>query len=134
MADVEFDRLIKYHKTVTRYIETEAINFRQEVEASTKAQGFNEEQAEHYYDSHLEEFEIWSNSFPNTVCTSVLITACSLLESGLTDICKHLERELKSIRLKWTDIERETGIRRARSFCKRTQLFILKITRTIKEY
>jgi hypothetical protein len=91
--DTEFRDLEEYLKTVQEFVRDEGNRFTKEVEERARKQNLAGEDADHFFEAHEQEFERWHSSFPNTVLSTVLIAACSRFESGLTELCKDLEKE-----------------------------------------
>ncbi|MFA5353482.1 MAG: hypothetical protein WC291_04590 [Thermodesulfovibrionales bacterium] len=121
-AELKFNHLRQYFEEVSRYLESEAVKLDEELKAEVKSLGYLEEEADFYYDSHYsDEIEIWDRTFPHIILSSVLMAACSLLESALTNACHYLERDGEEIiRCKWADIPpNDTGIKRANLFLQK---------------
>jgi hypothetical protein len=97
------------------------------------AEKFDAEQRSYYYDIKSEEYERLHGKLPNIVSNSILLMACSLFESTLTDLCKHLDRNAAprrgasarattgnkgiSIKESW-EATKGTGIRKAARFLR----------------
>ena len=67
--------------------------------------------------------QMWHDSFPNIIRATVLLAACSRLETALTNLCRIIEApplplpELHvKIGIKWRDIKKSKGIYRATKF------------------
>lgn len=119
-TEVQFKSIKNYLLIVANYLESEATKFREEVDASIKSKGFTEADADHYYQEHLNEFEMWQSTFPSRIRTTVLVASCSLLEASLAEVCSYIEREIATIiKFKWVDIDdRDNGVKRAGIFLR----------------
>lgn len=107
-TDVEIRSVCGYVDVVGTYLEKEANSFQTNLEARIKAAGLDENGAAQFYAKIEDDVERWSSSFPTLVRSSALISACSLLEVSLTDICKSLEHELVSaIGTSWAAIDKK---------------------------
>lgn len=112
-TDAEIQNLNKYADLVSDYLTEKAASLQADVETRIQVLGLDKENASHFYEAFEEQFDEWCFSFPSLVRSSVVTSACSLLEASLTDVCKHLDREFVStISKRWPDFK-DAGVRRA---------------------
>lgn len=118
--EMHFEHLNKYMKMVSSYLDSEAQLFKEKLKARVKEKGYNDEEADHFYESHEDDLICLDESFPTTIRYSVVISACSLFESGLTDICKSLNRDENVNKvISWEKLERINKIEQALDFLKK---------------
>jgi hypothetical protein len=113
-TEVEIRELNNYLITVEEHLKSGALQFKKQVDAKVRSLGLSKDDASEYYEAHSDEYDMWHSSFPRLIHNSVLVSACSLLEVSLVEVCKYLESEIEKNNIKWAQIkEKDTGVRRA---------------------
>ena len=119
LAESQLQDLREYLWSVQSFVTQEQKAFRQRVEDAIAAEGLQGDEKDEYYSIHEDEFDQLHSTFPRIVYSSTLLTACSLFESSLTDLCKDFERDSALPKLKtWDQLDKDTGIRKAAAFLK----------------
>jgi hypothetical protein len=98
--------------SVEHFVDEEKTSFTKRVEAAVVEAGLTGEEKDEYYSFHEDQFDRLDRAFPRIVYSSTLLSACSLFESGLVDLCKDLERDaLLPQSVAWSDVK-DKGVRR----------------------
>ncbi len=80
----------------------------------------NDEYANHIFEGQIEEYQNFTETFPDLIRRSLFLTSYSFLEKNLIDICKHTENNSSSILL--SDLK-GSGINQVKTYLQK----VLKI-------
>ncbi len=119
--EAEFETLHKYLLLVEDHIRDKTVAFASNIKKTIERLGLSGQDADYYYESHENEYGRLHEAYPNIARATVLSMACSVFESGLTEICKEFERtdDVQTTRIKWDKINNATGIIRAKKYIKK---------------
>ena len=119
-TETELDDLGAYLLSVSEFLDRQAASFRERLERTSKEHGWNEEAQDHYFQMYGDELDRWTDGFPSTIRSTVLLAACSRLEEGLTSLCKHLEQhEDVATPTTWDSLRMDRGLKRSAKFLRR---------------
>lgn len=118
LAESQLRDLNDYLSAVQSFVGEEQKAFIKRVEETIAAEGLQGDRKDEYYSIHENEFERLHNTFPRIVYSSALLTACSLLESSLIDLCRGFDGDPALTKLKpWDQLnDKYKGVRRADRF------------------
>jgi len=110
ISKMELRHISEYNIKTTDYIEKESQKFRSNIEDYIKSHKLDDEQEVGFTESVSEEYSMLHSFFPVVLRYSILVSSCSLLESTLTNICKHLDSSSKfTVSKEWKDISINHG-------------------------
>jgi hypothetical protein len=119
LAASQLQDLTEYLSSVEGFVVQEQAKFIKRVEAAIAAHSLQGEDKDEYYSHHEDEFDQLHSTFPRIVYSSTLLTACSLFESSLVDLCKDFEKDAALPTPKgWHLFDRDKGVRKAAAFLR----------------
>ena len=108
--------LKEYMKSVGNFLSLTEQEFEKRIEATIAESGWQGEEKDAFYGIHEGGFDRLHNEFPRIVCSSSLITACSLFEGSLVDVCNDFERDSTLVKTSGWEQIKAKGIRKAAAF------------------
>ena len=88
LAESQLRDLHDYLSAVQSFVGQQQKAFIKRVEETIAAEGLQGDEKDEYYSLHENEFDRLQNTFPRIVYSSALLTAWSLFESSLVDLCR----------------------------------------------
>jgi hypothetical protein len=118
LAESRLRDLHDYLSAVHSFVGREQKAFIKRVEETIAAEGLQGDEKDEYYSINENEFDKLHNTFPRIVYSSALLTACSLFESSLVDLCKAFDGDAALTKQKtWDQLnDKYKGVRRADRF------------------
>lgn len=118
MAVWELNSLLKYHNKTLSFVKNEVKEFEEQVDNYVKENQLEGEQKDQFYDSKVDEHDMLESFFPISLQYSVIVLACTLFESPITNICKMLDSSPEvSNETKWIKCS-GTVFEKAKNFLK----------------
>lgn len=118
LAESQLRDLHDYLSAVHSFVGQEQKAFIKRVEETIAAEGLQDNEKDEYYSTHENEYDRLHNTFPRIVYSSALLTACSLFESSLIDLCKAFNEDRALTMPKpWNQLK-DKGVRKADHFLR----------------
>ena len=115
----ELNHIIEFNQLTSSFIDDEIKKFRKESDDYIRSNKLDDEQADGYEQSNLEEFEKLNSFFPVVVRYSVLVSLCTLFETKLIDVCKELDRSnLEKKSDLWKDLPHKPNLDKIKLYLK----------------
>lgn len=108
------DELKDYLDVTEKYLAKTEAEFTVQYDEEIKKRAPEDE--EEFRQLHQYEYQQYTEKFPRILCNSFLVSACSLLEYEIEDICKRLQKE-KQIPISWSDLKGNI-LERAKNYFK----------------
>ncbi|GEM_PF-6323776 len=118
-AIADLRRIREHLQRSEDFLRSEVGRFKSEVALEVQRLGLSREAADDFYDANADEYEALTGFLPSALRQSIVLLACSVLESRMTDAAKELDvhPEIPKIR-RWTQKGKKSGFFRAADFLR----------------